>query len=89
MADEPYAPHDNADPTAAVDDEILVAPRPWWVRVGIVVLAAALLLFLTPAITHLFFPPVNPRQPAPPGHFTSGCWACHDFSASVPVRSFD
>ena len=92
MADEPYQSQDPGapgDPPDATDDDIVEAKRPWWYRAGLVVLAVALLLFLTPAIAHLFFPPVNPHQKAPPGHFSSECWACHDMSANVTVKVYD
>jgi hypothetical protein len=88
MADEPYPPPDGIEPDET-GDEIVETPRPWWYRVGLVALVVAVVLFLTPAITHLFFPSVNPRQATPPGHFASSCWACHDLSADVPIRSFD
>ena len=70
------------------EEEIVEAPRPWWLRLGLGLLVVAVVLFLTPAIVHVFFPPVNPRQAAPPGHFTSACWTCHDLSSDVPVKSY-
>ena len=76
-------------PDELADEEIVEAPKPWWYRVGIVVLVVAIVLFLVPAVAHVFFPPINPAQPAPPGHFASNCWACHDVSAGVAVRSYD
>ena len=88
MGDEQYPPEDDVE-LDQPEDETVETPRPGWYRLGLVVLVVAVVLFLTPAIVHLFFPPVNPRQAAPPGHFTSACWTCHDLSADVPVRSYD
>ena len=96
MADEPYPAPDEPvetdgpdDDVGALDDDLAPTPRPWWYRVGVFVLAVALVLFLVPTLAHVFFPPVNPRQGPPPGHFGSGCWACHDMNGSVPVKNYD
>ena len=92
--DEPDAPLDDADPVDYDDvaggagDEVAVH-RPWWYRVGTALLVVAVLLFLIPPLAHIFFPPINPRQTAPPGHFSSGCWACHDVNASARIMTFD
>ena len=96
MADEPYLAQDQPSEARALErgadgpaDEETAAPRPWWYRAALAALAVAVVLFLVPPLAHVFFPPVNPHQGPPPGHFASGCWACHDVSASVPVRNFD
>ena len=88
MADDPCPPDELAGPGEG-DDEIIEVHRPLWYRAGLLLLVVALVLFLVPAVAHVFFPPVNPAQTPPPGHFTSGCWACHDVSANTPVKSFD
>jgi hypothetical protein len=93
VADEPYPASDDSvesdDDAGVPEDEIEARPRPWWYRAGVVLLAVALVLFLVPAVAHVFFPPVNPHQGPPPGHFGSGCWACHDVTGSVPVKNYD
>jgi len=70
-------------------DDIEPVRRPWWFRAGVVVLAAAVLVFLIPAFAHLFFPPINPRQTPPPGHLQTDCWACHDYSSSARILTFE
>ena len=96
MSDDPYPPQ-RAEPVktgddlegVGIDDEIVRTPRPWWMRVLVVLLAIVLVLFLTPALAHIFFRPINPSQGPPPNHFGSGCWACHDINAGTPVRRYD
>ena len=68
-------------------DELVEKPRPLWARIGIAILAIALVLFLFPLIAKMFVPPINPTQPAPPSHVSLDCQTCHNISADVPVKS--
>ena len=67
-------------------DELREQRWPLLARVGIVVLAVAVTLFIFPLIAKLFVPPINPTQPAPPSHVSLDCQMCHNISQDVPVK---
>lgn len=85
--DDPAGAAEDASKTSAREiDELRDERRPLWARVGIVILAIAVVLFISPLAVKLFVPPINPTQPAPPNHVSLDCQMCHTTSADVPVK---
>jgi hypothetical protein len=86
---EPGATDAPIEQVAEADelDRLKEERRPLLARIGILVLAVAVVFFIFPLIAKLFVPPINPTQPAPPSHVSLDCGTCHMISPDVPVKS--